>query len=400
MASVKVICRRSAINKSGTCPLRIRLIAGKQKKEITLPGVRVNPSQWNEKEQKVKNDRMLNLRIENEVLKYRNVVNRLYALNASIDLEEVEEIVKSNKDPVRKSVFLVDYIRERFETDHKRSYPTRKNYTSCRKRIEEFDPKIKLHQMDVSWMDSFEDFLRQKYQLADWTLYTRMKIIKSVINQAVREKIIETIDLSGYKLRSGTSQKRFVTIDELRILSAYTPSSESDRRILRTFLFCCFAGGMRFGDACCLRYISIHAHGENFRLRYRMRKTRRQIDLILNKNALKQIDTSHCGSKEPVFGLLSASDIQNGGDPLSKRIESRNAYANKRLKQICLRAGLKRAFSFHEGRHTFFCLGLMLGADLMSLREIGGHANIAMTQKYLQAVDEQMHRTSELFDRI
>lgn len=208
----------SAANAQGKCPLRIQLIHDRQKKEITLPGARVHPSKWHEGDQKVKNDDMLNVRIEGEVLKYRAAINNIHALNIPIDLDEVVAAVRGKKILTTKAEKLTNYIKENFEENQSLAYSTKKNFASCRKRIDEFSPNIKLHEVDVKWMHEYAAWLRKNYNLADWTMHTRMKIIKRAMRHAYEEGVISKVDLSSYKLKAGNSTKKFVTMNELRQL--------------------------------------------------------------------------------------------------------------------------------------------------------------------------------------
>jgi len=339
LATVKVICRTSSGNKIGLCPLRIRITLNRRTKEVSLPGARIKPADWNSSSQRVSNNRMLNVRLEQEVMKYKDVINRAITLGRQIDLDEVIAVVKGKKTLQRPAIKLSEYICENFESNMQLAYPTRKNYRSCRKRVDEFTPNIKLHEVNVEWMLDFDAWLRRKYQNKDWTMHARMKIIRRILRHASENNVIDPVDLSGYKLKTGKARKQFVTIGKLRTLIYFIPITELDHKILRAFLFSCFVGGMRFGDLCTLSYLSIHQttseHQPTYKLDYVMRKMGRYLNFSLNHRSIEQIDLSLAGSSGLVFELLKSTDLKLSKDGLSKAIESRNSYCNKRLKAIC-----------------------------------------------------------------
>jgi integrase/recombinase XerD len=64
----------------------------------------------------------------------------------------------------------------------------------------------------------------------------------------------------------------------------------------------------------------------------------------------------------------------------------------KALGGVALRAGLGRRFSPHTLRHTFATHLLAGGADLRSLQQMLGHADISTTQIYTHVASEQLKR--------
>jgi integrase len=66
--------------------------------------------------------------------------------------------------------------------------------------------------------------------------------------------------------------------------------------------------------------------------------------------------------------------------PTGKRW-NRGTKSEERLRRVLDAVGVKRAFRFHDLRHTFASQFLMGGGDIVSLQEILGHASIETTRK-------------------
>ncbi|MBK9630323.1 MAG: integrase catalytic domain-containing protein [Saprospiraceae bacterium] len=173
--------------------------------------------------------------------------------------------------------------------------------------------------------------------------------------------------------------------------------------LINHFLFSCYTG-LRFSDLATLTYKNIlilqKSAQPEYRLQYQMSKTGKQMNVMLCQRALKMIDIKNVGSDVMVFDLISSTDLAKSSDKLAMKIESANALANKRLKVIYQEAGIKDHLSFHCARHTFFCIALELGVDLMSLKELGGHSDLKVTQEYLKVTDTRKNEAMSKFDSI
>ena len=403
MAKVRIIINKSKRDTMGRCPLKIRVTHQGVRKEIYIPGVKIEPKNWDAKKQRVKNSTMLNVKIQNTVNQLNQEIYKCMAQETEIRPDAILEKI-TNGTPRTKANPLnaIQYCQVNFLNDPTLVYSTRKTYGSFINTLKEFDPNITLDKMDIKWVASFKEFLLKSKKLNLYTINTRIKHVKRICRHAYDHKVISKYPLEGLKITRATGNRQHLSIDQLRELESYCPSKPLVHTH-KAFLFGCYTG-LRFSDLATLSYKNISVHHKSsipeYRLQYQMRKTGKILNVLLSQKALNLLNIDDIGKDRLVFELLKDSDLEKSSDKLAKKIESVNALANKRLKMICEEAGIKDKMSFHSARHTFFCIALELGVDLMSLKELGGHSDLKVTQEYLKVTDTRKNEAMLKFDKV
>lgn len=157
-----------------------------------------------------------------------------------------------------------------------------------------------------------------------------------------------------------------------------------DRAVLEVL----FSTGLRLSELCSLnRYIdltsgelSVRGKGEKVRVVFFSPSAQTAIKKYLEKRG----DT-----EEKLFVSLSKSDKVTGG------IEPR---AVQRLVDFYARkAGIPKKVHPHQLRHSFATDLLVNGADLRSVQEMLGHANIATTQVYTHLTNQELREVHSAF---
>lgn len=403
MAKVRIIINKSKADRQGLCPLKIRVTENYARKEVYLPGVKVNPKFWDHDKQKVSNDPMLNVRIQKAILDLNLEINKQIALDQEVQPASIIQKLKTNGSPTKRaSLNIPDYLDTHFCDDSNLAYSTRKSYKSLSKIIKVYDPRITLNKINLEWIAKFKEYLITGRGLNNYSLSTRLKLIKRVCMHAFQNKLILKNPLDGLRIKQGIAHRNYLTIEQIKQLELYKP----DSTLLPTqkaFLFACYCG-LRFSDLSTITYknIIVKQKGDDFEyfLQYTMRKTKKNLNIALSKNALKLIDINEEDKDKPIFSLLTKQELSQSTDEISKKIESANALANKRLKLICKAAGLTDSYSFHCSRRTWFCTALLLGVDLVSLKELGGHSDLKVTSQYLRVLDSKKTEAMLKFDEI
>lgn len=400
---VRAVINKSKQDMSGLCPIKLRLSDNGIRKEIYLPGVKVDPKYWDSKKQLVKNDKMLTVRIQNEINKYKVQINKQEALGTPLAPEEMHDRLQNKSNMVTgHDLNVVEYCRRYFVNDLNLTYGTRKGYSSFARILSKYDKSITLDKMDLQWVTGFKAYLIKVHKINAYTMTSRLKSVRRLAKHAYENKVIDKYPLEGLKITGAKANRSFLSIDQLRQLRQLVPAKNLENTF-KAYLFACFTG-IRFSDLATIAYknvISTEFTGEvQYFLNFTMRKTQKQINLLLNKTALSLLDLNKIESDELIFDFIKQTDMNLSTDKIAMKIESSNALANKRLKEIIQAAGLPVSLSFHTARNTYATIAIQLGVDLMSLRDLLGHSDLKVTQIYLKVLDSKKDEAMSKFDII
>jgi len=209
-----------------------------------------------------------------------------------------------------------------------------------------------------------------KKQLNRNTINKIFNLLKTALNKAVRDEIIETnpctkISVSERPKKQETKIE-FLTIDEIKKL-IQTDCKKTDLK--HAFIFCCLTG-LRFSDVKRLKFsdIKIDVDGKKM-IEFRQKKTSGLMSLKLSEEALKWMP-----------------DCRNKEDNIF-RLETHNN-TNLQLKKWCVEAGITKKITFHCSRHTAATLNLTLGTPIEVVSKLLGHSKISTTQIYAKVVNE------------
>ena len=188
---------------------------------------------------------------------------------------------------------------------------------------------------------------------------------KKMIKLAHRKKLLKEniLDSVDKKVKGRSRKKDILTLEELKILSATTTENGE---VKRAFLFTCLTG-LRWCDIKILKWNSIDLKTKQMNIR--QSKTGEDVATPLNDTAIKLLGTPLKENTE-VFTLPSA----NG--------------ANKTLKAWVKRAGITKAITWHNGRHSFGTNLIYNEVDILTASKLLGHMSMKHTQRYVDSARE------------
>ena len=383
--SVRLYQKASKRRADGTAPVYVR-VTRDRKSSLVSTGVYVEPRYWNKDRGRVRASHDLSA-----------------ALNAKLQaaLTEAQQValaapsaaaVKSAVDGPAGSMTRVfeAYIDELRRKGDSAFWEVRKHESLLRKLRAALGHDITWSQFDRKALAKFERYMRDKSENNANTRRKELSRLRRVVSYAVEHGEISAGDdpFAHYRPPKAVPvEKRKLSMDEIQKLAGAELAEGSQAQVARdAFLLAFYGGGLRFGDVAKLKSSDISGG----RLRYRMMKTSRAMDLPLPPPALAIVDKYAPLAADRggfLFPLLKEGDDADGVR-LRKRISSRNVVANKGLKRAAELAEVRsEGLSFHVARHSFADYARRESGDLYAISKSLGHSSLAVTEQYMKSLD-------------
>lgn len=231
--------------------------------------------------------------------------------------------------------------------------------------LNELYPNLRFKDITESVYYELTKYLKETKNYQEWTLYTALWYVRSAINKAISEGIINKNPWKNIKTKKPESTRDYLEYDDLIKLKE---TSCGNPEIKKAFLFSCNTG-LRFSDIRQLKWKNI----EGNQIKMKMKKTKSTIIIPLSKSALEYISDSSNKSDESYVFDLPKSDGTVG----------------YYIKIWSAKAGINKKVTFHVARHTFATILLTYGADFESVKELLGHSDIRTTLIYAKVVDQK-----------
>ena len=220
------------------------------------------------------------------------------------------------------------------------------------------------------------------------TIHLKMSALRSLFKWLVRTERVKQSPLAGLTLpKKMRKLPKFLTIQQVEaLLEAPVKgkmkdglSAWRDKAILETL----YSAGLRIHELVQLNDDDVDMLGEVARVRGKGKKERLAalggpaIDAVQ-----KYLELRARSTRGPLF-------VNRFGDRLTARSVQRM------LKKYLIAAGLDPSLTPHKLRHSFATHMLDAGADLRSVQELLGHANLSTTQIYTHITPERLKKVYE-----
>ena len=220
------------------------------------------------------------------------------------------------------------------------------------------------------------------------TISRKLACLRSFFKFLARENVLSANPASG--IATPKREKRlpsFLNSDEIMKLldgpSKKTWEEKRDKAILETL----YSSGLRVSELVGLNHEDLDLHGGLVRVRGKGKKERIvPIGSCANTAIKEYLDASQISPSERSIPLF-----------LNRRKTRLTDRSVRRVILKCAKkAALKKGISPHTLRHTFATHLLDRGADLRSVQELLGHANLSTTQIYTHV---SAKRLKEAYDQ-
>lgn len=256
-------------------------------------------------------------------------------------------------------------------------------YQYAEKQYEVSEPGDVQHSMVRSWIVEL-----MESGISPRSINRKLTALKSYYKFLLRRKDILSNPL--VKVQAPKTSKRLpVFVDQSRMELLFTSvdfgegfHAIRDRLVLELF----YATGMRLSELVGIRDEDVDLHRAQVKVLGKRNKER----IIPFSDKLKILMRAYLDSRSSTFGNVSAFLVTDKGKPLYPKFVYRMVV--ERLGSVTT---LEKK-SPHVLRHTFATHMLNHGADINSVKEILGHANLSATQVYTHNTIEKLKEVYSL----
>ena len=296
--------------------------------------------------------------------------------------------------------FIERKIQERLD---KRQYSNATTFRYLKQKLESYTngKDILFKDLTYSFILGFNHYLikdgsKTKEQLGQITIYGIFCRFKTLYREAVVEEYIinQNNPFDKIKIKKSKSVKIALTKDELEKINDLNLEYNSELWHVRNyFMFSMYMAGIRVGDILDLKWENV----ENNHLVYVMQKTKSHCSLIIHEKAQQILDLykkRNSKSTDYIFPIMTMYENEKYKSKKLTEIKKRNRKAgrtsimNKLLKTIAQKAGITKNLSFHISRHTFANIASQTDIGVYNISQLMRHSSIAMTQNYLNDLNE------------
>ena len=368
----------------GTAPLYVRItVDGKMVYFATKKSV--DPSQWDQKAQRLKGTSMENNSIRDRMRQLINEIGAAYdELRFQKELITAEKI-KAKVEGEDQGKTLKALIKYHFDQPGKLlAAGTLKNYYSTERFLTEFLKKkklsdIQLAKIDFKFLTDFGVYLRTKTPdkgqrvCTNNTVMKHMERLQKLMGLALKFGWIIRDPFIHFSRKLVTKDREVLDDDELRLIQNIDLPDVVQAAVRDMFVFSCYTG-LAYGEINALSPCHITTDNEGgvwlvMKRKKTLTTNERSFHVMVLPIALALIqkyrfspDAIH---RETVFPCPS------------------NQYTNRALKVVAEKAGINKNLTFHVARHTFATtVTLEKGISIESVSHMLGHSSIRRTQIY------------------
>ncbi len=395
MASVKIILRTDRTNSRKEHPLWLRVTKNRKSNYITLD-IELSSEQWDEKNLRVRKSHphsgRLNAIIAQKIAEAQVVSAEMEMKDKHADPLKVKETLQG-KAYSDFFVYAQRFVNNFEATDKIGSWKRAKSVVMKLRNYTGAGP-LRFDRITVTFLQDYESHLAIKLKNRKNTIHANLRLIRTIINNAVREDLLpyELNPFTKFKMKTEKTQRAFLTEEELNRIESLPLHEEfrlNDHRNM--YVFSSYVGGLRISDVLQLRWKNFD--GEKITIK--IFKTQTPLTIKVPEKALQILSfyrKKSCDGNSYIFPLLKLCPEEKNAMAIHNGISSATAYTNTDLKRLSKLAGIDKHLSFHTSRHTWATRALRRGMRIEYVSKLMGHSKIVETQIYAKIVNEELDK--------
>lgn len=239
---------------------------------------------------------------------------------------------------------------------------------------------IPLKELDLSFINDFEYFLRKERKCRTNTIWGYMIILKHIVSIARNSGTLPFNPFAGYVNSLENVDRGYLSLEEIRTMINTGMPGRTHELVRDLFIFSTFTG-LAYSDVKSLTYDNIQTFFDgNLWIIKRRKKTNTESNIRLLEIPKRIIEKYRgISGDNHVFPVPS------------------NTTCNKILKDIASLCGIKTRLTYHVARHSAATtIMLSNGVPIETVSRLLGHTNIKTTQIYAKITNQKISRDMEM----
>lgn len=296
------------------------------------------------------------------------------------------------------SDYLSEYL-DALEVEKGRSLKTVENYSHYLNRYYEFAGDIKVAKITDKSIADWRKWLNRltasdgrtvSLTTINYHLIAMRSFLKYLARRDIPSLAPERIELASTK----RPQVAFLDSEEVARLVEATRDNRLAGERDQAIVLMLFSSGLRVSELVNLNRDDVNFKTGEFSVRGKGQKDRPVFLSALAAEALQQYLATRNDDYEPLFIHFSGARSPEHGGSLT-RLTPRSV--QRIIERARVKAGITKHVTPHTLRHSFATDLLSHGADLRSVQEMLGHANVATTQIYTHLTNPKLKEVHDKF---
>ncbi len=278
------------------------------------------------------------------------------------------------------------------------------SYGCAKKSIETFKPGLKLADITVTWLYSYEKWMLENKK-STTTISMYLRHLRTIFNNAISDGLINQdaypFGKRKYEIPEANNTKKALTFNDVLLIVNYKAQPKTTTERMQAYwLFMLFANGLNVKDMSRLKYENIKGEFIEFQ-RAKTVRTKRKIEKIRVvitpeiDNIIKKFGNRSHNAESFLFPILA-----KGIDATRERqlIQQVTGVINDHIKIIGEAVKIDQHITTYTCRHSYATILQRSGVSIEFISESLGHSNIRTTQAYLKGFeDEKKKEVAQIF---
>ena len=388
--AVMFYINKGKTKKSGMCTIMGRISVSGEMTQFSTK-IDIDPKQWDAKAYRLKGRNKDVIEVNHKLERLTNNITLYH--NDLIETQSyvTAELLKNKVCDIgqKRNTLLALYAEH--NTDYKkmvgitRAKSSFEHYKLNYRYISEFlkykydADDIMLTELNLSFIENFDLFLRGVKRFAPSTIGGAMVSLKRVIRRSINQGTLRKDPFVNYTPENPESKPRYMTPEDLQKMMTTSIKSKALCHTRDMFIFSTFTG-LAYVDVYNLKITDLHNNGKRMWITAKRQKTKSDCYIPL---------------LEIPRQIISKYESERKGDKLfDMRVY---ATVQENLAKVVKLCGITNNVSYHQARHNFGTLITLLnGVPLESIAKVMGHNDLKTTEIYARLTSQKIGEDMKL----